>query len=201
MKRRRELILLALVLLVFAAVATYQWRRIADEGTRPGAAAPAAAAARRVPAGARLTVPDVKLGALAAARNRPAPGPAERNLFRFQAKAAPPAAAGGGSGPGQPAAPGAAGVPGAPGAPAGVAPDQPAPPPPPPPITLKFIGIVAAPDKKLAVLTDPATRDVFYGREGDIVDGRFRILKIGVESIEMAYVDGRGRQSIRLSGS
>jgi hypothetical protein len=66
---------------------------------------------------------------------------------------------------------------------------------------LKFIGIVQSPSQKLAVLTDPTTRDVFYGREGDIVDGRFRILRIGVESIEMAYVDGRGRQSIRLSGS
>jgi hypothetical protein len=26
-------------------------------------------------------------------------------------------------------------------------------------------------------------------------------LKIGVESIEMAYLDGRGRQTIRVSGS
>jgi hypothetical protein len=76
----------------------------------------------------------------------------------------------------------------------------PPPPPPPPPIPLKFIGIVQAPSQKLAVLSDATTHDVFYGREGDIVDGRFRILRIGVESIEMAYADGRGRQSIRLSG-
>ena len=40
-----------------------------------------------------------------------------------------------------------------------------------------------------------------YGNEGDIIEGRYRILRIGVESIEMAYLDGRGRQTIRLSGS
>ena len=39
-----------------------------------------------------------------------------------------------------------------------------------------------------------------HGKEGDIIDGRYRILKIGTESIEMAYPDGRGRQTIRLTG-
>jgi len=31
--------------------------------------------------------------------------------------------------------------------------------------------------------------------------GQYRILRISAESIEMAYLDGRGRQTIRLSGS
>jgi hypothetical protein len=44
-------------------------------------------------------------------------------------------------------------------------------------------------------------RNVFYGREGDIIEGRYRILRIGVESIEMTYVDGGGQQTIRLTGS
>jgi hypothetical protein len=39
-----------------------------------------------------------------------------------------------------------------------------------------------------------------HGRDGDIIDGRYRIVKIGVESIEVTYVDGRGRQVIRLTG-
>ena len=39
-----------------------------------------------------------------------------------------------------------------------------------------------------------------HGKEGDIIDGRYRILKIGTESIEIAYLDGRGRQTIRLTG-
>jgi hypothetical protein len=74
-------------------------------------------------------------------------------------------------------------------------------PPPPPPITLKFIGIVEATDQshKIAVLSDG--RSVFHGQEGDIIEGRFKILRIGTESIEMSYVDGRGRQTIRLTGS
>ena len=114
-------------------------------------------------------------------------GGGERNLFRFKPKAPPPPP------PPQPAAPAA----GAPPVPTG-----PPPPPPLPPITLKFIGIVEAPGngQKIAVLSDG--RNVpFYGKEGDIIEGRYRILKIGVESIEMAYVDGRGRQTIRLTGS
>jgi hypothetical protein len=71
----------------------------------------------------------------------------------------------------------------------------------PPPIPLRFIGTVdeLARHLKLAVLSDG--RNVFYGREGDIIEGRYRILRIGVESIEMTYVDGRGQQTIRLTGS
>jgi hypothetical protein len=71
----------------------------------------------------------------------------------------------------------------------------------PPPIPLRFIGTVdeRARHLTLAVLSDG--RNVFYGREGDIIEGRYRILRIGVESIEMAYVDGRGQQTIRLTGS
>ena len=53
--------------------------------------------------------------------------------------------------------------------------------------------------EKIAILTDG--RGVFHGREGDIIEGRYRIVRIGVESIEMAHLDGRGRQTIRLSGS
>jgi len=48
------------------------------------------------------------------------------------------------------------------------------------------------------VLSD--ARGVYYGHEGEIVEGRYRILRIGVESIDLAYVDGRGRQTIRQTG-
>jgi len=41
---------------------------------------------------------------------------------------------------------------------------------------------------------------VFHGREGDVIDGRYRIVSIGVESIVLEHVDGRGRQTIRLTG-
>ena len=74
-------------------------------------------------------------------------------------------------------------------------------PPPLPPIPLKFIGLVDAPGNtaRLAVLSDG--RNVFHGREGDIIDGRYRIVHVGTESIELTYVNGLGRQVIRLSGA
>ena len=83
-----------------------------------------------------------------------------------------------------------------------VGPPVPEAPPPPPPISLKFIGTVApssAPAGKIAVLSDG--KFVFYGREGDIIEGRYRLVKIGEESLQIEYVDGRGRQTLRLSGS
>src|SRR5262249_60106926 len=80
-------------------------------------------------------------------------------------------------------------------------PTGPPPPPPPPPIPFKFIGLVeGGPAKRIAVLSDGRSQPV-YGREGDIIEGRYKILRIGAESIEMEHIDGRGRQTIRLSGS
>jgi hypothetical protein len=69
------------------------------------------------------------------------------------------------------------------------------------PIPLRFIGILERPERKQkwAVLKDD--RGVYYGREGDIIGGRYRIVRIGVESIELALVDGGSQQTIRLSGS
>ena len=67
-----------------------------------------------------------------------------------------------------------------------VAPPVPTGPPPPPPIPLKFIGTVEpAPGDRVAALSD--CRYTFRGREGDIVDGRYRLVRIGVESIVMEY--------------
>jgi hypothetical protein len=75
-------------------------------------------------------------------------------------------------------------------------------PPPPPPITLKFIGIIDVGQSKkiVAVLSDGRGAPV-YGSEGETVLGQYRILRIGTESIEMSYLDGRGRQTIRFTGS
>jgi hypothetical protein len=118
---------------------------------------------------------------------RPKPESAERNLFRFKQKAPPPP-------------PPVVSRPEPP--PPPVVPAGPPPPPPLPPITLKFIGIVEAPShgEKIAILSDGRNAP-FYGKEGAIIEGRYRILKIGVESVELAYADGRGRQTIRLTGS
>ncbi|MGE0042971.1 MAG: hypothetical protein AB7H88_01585 [Vicinamibacterales bacterium] len=156
------------------------------------AAAPVAATARRTaaarPAAAVNTAPiEVRLGALQAARETPEG--LTRNPFRFGA-ARRPEPGGGGAGP----------VPAAePSRPATFQPPRPAGPPPPAPIGLKFFGLVERSDgERVAALSDGRT--VWYGREGDIIEGRYRIVSIGVESIEMTYVDGTGRQTIRLSG-
>ena len=75
----------------------------------------------------------------------------------------------------------------------------PLPPPGPPPITVKFIGVVSRRDVgKVAVLSDG--KNVYYGREGEIVDGRWRIVSIGEESLQIEHADGRGRQTVRLTG-
>lgn len=74
-------------------------------------------------------------------------------------------------------------------------------PPPLPPIPFKFIGLVEGTGgtKKIAVLSDSKGL-VVHGSEGTIIDGRFRILSIGTESLDIAYADGRGRQTLRLTG-
>jgi hypothetical protein len=72
---------------------------------------------------------------------------------------------------------------------------------PPPRIPLKYIGDMSDPKnpgKRIAILSD--ARGTYYGREGEIVEGRYRIVRIGVESVELAYLDGLGHQTIRQTG-
>ena len=73
-------------------------------------------------------------------------------------------------------------------------------PPPPPPIPLRLIGLIEVGEgrAKVAVLSDG--RDVYYGKDGEVIDGRYRIVRIGTETVEMSYVDGRGRLTLRLPG-
>ena len=39
---------------------------------------------------------------------------------------------------------------------------------------------------------------VFHGRVGDVIDGRYRIVRIGLESVDVERVDGQGEQTLRL---
>jgi hypothetical protein len=77
----------------------------------------------------------------------------------------------------------------------------PLPPPPPPPIPLRFIGYLQPSNApgRVAVLSD-GRGNVFNGREGDVIEGRYRLLRVGNDSADLIYLDGRGRQTIRLSG-
>jgi hypothetical protein len=72
-------------------------------------------------------------------------------------------------------------------------------PPPLPPIALKYIGVLETAQGRRAVFRGTGG-EIVNGSEGDIVDGRYRLLKIGAESADLAYADGRGQQTIRLSG-
>jgi hypothetical protein len=173
--RTREIALAVAVVGIIGAVAVYRARSVAP------AAAPAT---RPQPAGSAASkqspkTPPAELDLEALNAPRPKPVDTTRNPFRFRPPPPPP-----------PPPPSQTVV---------TQPTQPAGPPPPPPIPLKFIGTVEGKKPgRLAVLTDG--RGVYYGREGDIVEGRYRILRIGVESVDLAYLDGRGRQTVRETG-
>ena len=47
-------------------------------------------------------------------------------------------------------------------------------------------------------ITTPARDPVF--KSGDVIEGRYRLLRVGDNSADLIYLDGRGRQTIRLSG-
>ena len=139
-------------------------------------------------AGTQAAVPDVRLEALK--QSRPGDVGTQRNPFRFYVPSPPPS-------PPSPAAsfkPPPAPTPGPVGPPPDIGP------PPPPPITLKYIGFLDdVPGLgKVAAFSD--CRSTMRGREGEIIDGRYRLVRIGIESVVMEYPDGRGRTTIRMSG-
>ncbi len=87
-------------------------------------------------------------------------------------------------------------------APTPPAPEPPRPvgPPPRPQIPVKFLGFAEEPGKPGKVVSLSVAGLVVLAREGDVVDGRYRLLRVGLESIVMAYLDGQGQQTIRQSG-
>ena len=177
-KTRKQLGILGVLIAVFIAVMFVVSR---GEGPAVFPAAPSNQAGRAGRGAAPPEVADVNLEALKAEHG--APSDPQRNLFAFRQRAAerPPEAA-------EPP-------------PAMTAPTVPSGPPPPPPIALKFIGVLDGPGAggKVAILSD-GRGNTFHAREGQDVDGRYRVLKIGTESLELSYLDGRGRQTLRLSG-
>jgi hypothetical protein len=179
---RRQMIMggVAAVLLVIAA---WTWWPASTVPATKAATTAAVRGARPATADVPRPVAPVKLRELATTREEPGDG--ARNPFRFQPRVVAP--------PPRPVvtqpvieAPRVA---------------QPPPGPPPlPPIPLKLIGVLErANGVKWAVLSDGKAGPM-YGKDGDIIDGRYLIVKIGTESIEMTYADGRGRQVIRLTG-
>jgi hypothetical protein len=181
-ERPRPWLLIALGAAVVALVAFWMWP--APSGAPAVAASTQARAAQRraEEQGNPLDL-DVRLESLNTAR--PEAGTVERNLFRFEAVRLPPAPAeGGGRRESRPEP---------------VAPPPPPPgPPPPPPIPLKFIGIVEKQGLKVAALSD--CRMTFFGSEGQIIDGRYRLVRIGVESMVIERLEGGTQTTVRLEG-
>lgn len=153
--------------------------------TMPGRTAPNAAAVARDSAAARQTsrqavkptVPEaLKLAELEKVPDEPEPG---RNPFRFGAKPTPP----------QPTLP--------PPLPPPVV-IAPPPPPPPPQVPLRLTTVIDDPyGKRRAYLVDP-TGAMFQAVDGDIVDGRYRLVRVEKTSAIVEFRDGSGRKTIYL---
>ena len=185
-ERRNQLVLSALVVVLLVVIyrawtGTSETVAAPHEGGRP-----TPTNHRAVNTVGQSAAADVHLDALQA--ERPRPSARGRDLFRIRPKALPPVVA----------LPRTA----LNTKPAGAGPPAPTGPPPPPPITLKFIGVLdrGGGQPKLAVLADGSTAPPLYGPEGGTIAGLYRILKIGAESVDISYLDGRGRTTIRLSG-
>lgn len=71
----------------------------------------------------------------------------------------------------------------------------------PPPIPLKLTGLMADPyGRPRAYLKDPASGALFEVVDGQVVDGRYRVVKIGVQSVVLSYLDGSGQRTVPLGG-
>jgi hypothetical protein len=128
---------------------------------------------------------NVRLDALK--QPRPADGGGNRNPFRFYTPPPPPPPAQAAEKP--PALP----------VPQPEGPPVPTGPPPPPPIPLKYIGLLEGlPGGKIAAFSD--CRTTMRAREGEIIAGQYRLVRIGTESVVLEYLDGRGRTTVRQSG-
>lgn len=187
-KSRRQLYVLGGLVAVLAIVVLVRMPSGDAVATNPAQAGSTARPSNQAGrAKARQDVPmlDVKLDALQPRGGKLAE--ADRNPFRFKPKAPPP--------PPRSVTPQAQQQP-----PQTFVPPAPVGPPPPPPIPLRYIGLLgaaSAPDR-VAVLSD-ARGNPIYGKEGDIIEGRYRVLRIAGDSVDLAYTDGRGRQTLRLS--
>ena len=177
--RSQSWLLIALGAVVVALIFTWMWSDGAAVSPSPSAPPRDAKAAQSD----AIDPNELKVRLDALKAEMPAEGETDRNPFRFQPRAAPA----------PPPAP----------APGPVAPPVdlgPAPPPPPPPIPLKLTGFMELPGGgTLAALSD-CKGATFSAAEGKTVDGQYRIVKIGIESVIIEFINGKGRQTLRVEG-
>jgi len=123
--------------------------------------------------------PNVHLDALSADRQRPE---TRRNLFRFKEKPPPPPPP-----PPPPRVPTAAELAAAAG------------PPPPAPITVKFYGYsqTLANGKRMGYFMDGD--EILLAREGDTLERKYRVVRIGASSAVLEDLNARREQSVPLT--
>lgn len=176
-RTRKQFLLLGALAVAVAVIAFVQFREApAERAGQPSNRTGREGSAERV----AVPVVDLRLERLSA-EHKTLENP-ERNPFRFRPPPPPPRAE-------TSVAPRSEGF----------APPPPTGPPPPPPIPLKFFGSADTNGTRIAWFSD-ARGNVMQGKEGDIIEGRYRVIRIGPDSAELAHLDGRGRQTIRLSG-
>ena len=179
--RTRQVTALSVLVVVLAFVAWYVY------GGAPTVSAPptsnststAPASGGQAKPGGRIGLPEpLKLTALDHGDEADAEG-LTRNPFRYGQPPAPPPP------PYVPPPP----------------PPPPAPPQPPPipDIPLQLVGLETLPgDTRIATVKDTGSAAVFSGVEGQVLDGRHRLVKIGLESVVVSYLDGSGRKTLPL---
>jgi hypothetical protein len=77
-------------------------------------------------------------------------------------------------------------------------PPQPVPTPGPPPINLKFFGVASRPGEAQRIFLSEG-ESIFVAREGDIVNSRYKVVKINPQSVEIEDLLNNNRQSIPLT--
>ena len=77
-------------------------------------------------------------------------------------------------------------------------PQLPPPPPPPPPINLKFFGFASKPGEPKKIFLSQGD-DIFIAGEGEIVDRRYKVLRITPTAVEIEDVLNSNRQMIPLT--
>ena len=72
--------------------------------------------------------------------------------------------------------------------------------PPPPPINLKFFGFAISKPGEAKHIFLVEGEDIFIAKEGDIVDRRYKVVRISPNAVEILDVLSNNRQSIPLTG-
>lgn len=166
---------------VGAVAAAAAWALLGQEPPDPSAPVQAGERRKADPAESPLPV----IGLSRVQNPEPEPGLGDRDLFDFATPLPPPTLA--------PTPP-----------PVTIATMAPSPtlptPPPLPPMNIKYIGAVERKGAKVAMLmTDKS--EVLTGQAGEVVGNRFRIVKIGLESVDIQEVGSDQVRRIPLRGN